>query len=63
MSEIVVVEGLAKRFGAVAAVDGIGFTVKRGETVALLGGNGAGKTTTISMLLGLLRPTRGTVHL
>jgi len=63
VSEIVVVEGLAKRFGAVAAVDGIGFTVKRGETVALLGGNGAGKTTTISMLLGLLRPTRGTVHL
>jgi len=63
LSEIVVVERLAKHFGAVAAVDGIGFKVRRGETVALLGGNGAGKTTTISMLLGLLQPTRGTVQL
>jgi ABC-2 type transport system ATP-binding protein len=44
-------------------VDGIGFTVRRGETVALLGGNGAGKTTTISMMLGLLKPTAGTVRL
>ena len=53
MSEVVVVEGLVKHFREVAAVDGIDFRVKRGETVALLGGNGAGKTTTISMLLGL----------
>jgi ABC-2 type transport system ATP-binding protein len=61
--EIVLVEALVKHFREVAAVDGIGFTVRRGETVALLGGNGAGKTTTISMLLGLLRPTRGTIRL
>jgi ABC-2 type transport system ATP-binding protein len=62
-SEIVSVQGLVKHFKEVAAVDGIGFTVKRGETVALLGGNGAGKTTTISMLLGLLKATRGAIHL
>ena len=63
MTEIVVVEDLAKQFRDVKAVDGIGFAVQRGETVALLGGNGAGKTTTISMLLGLLKPTRGTIRL
>jgi ABC-2 type transport system ATP-binding protein len=62
VAEVVVVEGLEKRFGEVRAVDGIGFTVARGETVALLGGNGAGKTTTISMLLGLLKPTSGLVR-
>jgi ABC-2 type transport system ATP-binding protein len=62
-SEIVFVEALVKHFREVAAVDGIGFTVQRGETVALLGGNGAGKTTTISMLLGLLKPTGGAIRL
>jgi ABC-2 type transport system ATP-binding protein len=63
VTNVVAVEGLAKRFDAVAAVDGVDFAVKRGETVALLGGNGAGKTTTISMLLGLLKPTAGTIRL
>jgi ABC-2 type transport system ATP-binding protein len=63
MSAVISVKELAKHFREVAAVDGIDFTVRRGETVALLGGNGAGKTTTISMLLGLLRPTRGTIQL
>jgi len=61
--EIVYVQSLVKHFREVAAVDGIGFTVKPGETVALLGGNGAGKTTTISMLLGLLEPTSGVIRL
>ncbi|HLO78007.1 MAG TPA: ABC transporter ATP-binding protein [Magnetospirillum sp.] len=56
------VENLSKHFGGVAAVDGISFTVTRGSTVALLGGNGAGKTTTISMLLGLLLPSSGSVR-
>lgn len=56
------VEGLVKRYGAVTAVDGISFDVPAGQTVALLGGNGAGKTTTISILLGLLLPTAGSVR-
>ena len=58
---VVVVDTLSKRFGDVLALDGISFTVAEGETVALLGGNGAGKTTTLSVLLGLLLPTSGTV--
>ncbi len=57
------VSHLTKRFETVTAVDDVGFTVPRGETVALLGGNGAGKTTTLSMLLGLLLPTSGSVRI
>jgi len=58
----IVVRGLAKRFGEVTAVDGIDFSVATGAVAALLGGNGAGKTTTISMLLGLLTPTSGSIE-
>ena len=54
--------GLVKRFEKTVAVDGVSFTVPRGATAALLGGNGAGKTTTLSMLLGLLLPTEGTIR-
>ncbi len=50
---------LTKRFGDFTAVDGVSFTVERGEIFGFLGPNGAGKTTTIRMLLGLLRPTSG----
>ena len=53
---------LTKRFGDVTAVDSVSFTVAEGSVTGLLGGNGAGKTTTISMLLGLLLPTSGTVE-
>ena len=56
-------EGLAKRYGAVVAVDGLSFHVEPGETFALIGPNGAGKTTTLKMLLGLARPDRGTIRL
>ncbi len=63
MSEpVILVEKLVKRYGATLAVDGIGFAVARGVTAALLGGNGAGKTTTLAILLGLLLPTAGAVH-
>jgi ABC-2 type transport system ATP-binding protein len=55
------VESLTKRYRETLAVDDVGFTVRRGETVGLLGGNGAGKTTTIAMLLGLLMPTSGRI--
>jgi ABC-2 type transport system ATP-binding protein len=56
------VRDLCKRFGEVVAVDGVGFAVPRGSTCALLGGNGAGKTTTLSMLLGLLLASSGSVR-
>ncbi|WP_119417941.1 ABC transporter ATP-binding protein [Desertibaculum subflavum] len=63
MSDIAIeARGLVKRFKEVAAVDGVSFSVPRGSCTALLGGNGAGKTTTISMLLGLLLPTEGSVR-
>lgn len=53
------VEGLTKHFGAVTAVDGISFTVARGEIFSLLGHNGAGKTTTIRMLTCRIKPSSG----
>jgi ABC-2 type transport system ATP-binding protein len=57
----IVTRNLTKRFGDFVAVDGIDFDVRRGEIFGFLGPNGAGKTTTIRMMLGLLRPTDGTV--
>ncbi|HRD49720.1 MAG: ABC transporter ATP-binding protein [Candidatus Competibacter sp.] len=60
---VIRVENLCKHYGSVRAVDGISFTVTQGATCALLGGNGAGKTTTIAMLLGLLLPTSGQIHI
>ncbi|MFB9234669.1 ABC transporter ATP-binding protein [Plantactinospora siamensis] len=59
----VAIDGLTKTFGPVRAVDGISLRIQPGEVVAFLGPNGAGKTTTIDMLLGLARPTSGTVSL
>lgn len=56
------VEDLSKRFDRVLAVDAINFSVAAGSVTALLGGNGAGKTTTIGMLLGLVLPTTGRIH-
>ena len=52
---------LRKRYGALAALDGVSFTVAPGEIVGLLGPNGAGKTTTINMVLGVLEPTSGRI--
>ncbi|HWH01433.1 MAG TPA: ABC transporter ATP-binding protein [Pilimelia sp.] len=55
--------GLRKRYRRRTAVDGVSFTVGRGEVVGLLGPNGAGKTTVIKSLLGLVRPDAGEVLL
>jgi ABC-2 type transport system ATP-binding protein len=54
--------GLRRTYGALVAVEDVGFEVRPGETYGLLGPNGAGKTTTISMLSGLLRPDAGEIH-
>ena len=56
---VVEVEGLTKKFGAFTAVDGVSFSIRRGEVFGFLGPNGAGKSTTIRMLCGLLAPTAG----
>jgi len=57
------VSDLKKSFGPVIAVDGISFTVMRGELFGFLGPNGAGKTTTINMLTGLARSDCGTIKI
>ncbi len=56
-----VVTDLRREFGAKVAVERLSFEVGPGEIVGLLGPNGAGKTTTISMVLGVLAPTSGTI--
>jgi ABC-2 type transport system ATP-binding protein len=55
------VENLTKLFGAKRAVDGVSFTVGRGEVLGFLGPNGAGKSTTMRMITGFIPPTSGTV--
>src|SRR5436190_2722992 len=55
--------GVRKRYGAVEALRGVDLAVPRGQIVAVLGPNGAGKTTAIQLMLGLRRPSAGTVHL
>jgi ABC-2 type transport system ATP-binding protein len=52
-------ETISKHYGDVSAVDGLSLRVAEGEIYAFLGLNGAGKTTTIRMLLGMIKPTRG----
>ena len=64
MSDIVIeARDLTKRYGKAVAVDGVSFTVGRGEIFGLLGPNGAGKTTTILMMLGLTDVTGGNVRI
>lgn len=57
--ELLSVVGLSKEFSGAAALAELDLSVSAGEVVGLLGPNGAGKTTTLKVLLGLLRPTRG----
>ncbi len=57
--QVVVAQGLTKRFGAFTAVDRLDLSIAKGEVVGFIGPNGAGKSTTIRMLCGLLRPSAG----
>lgn len=59
--DIIKVKNLLKKFGEVAAVNDISFSVKAGEIFAFLGPNGAGKSTTIKMLTTLLKPSGGEI--
>src|SRR3954452_22408691 len=57
------VRGLVKRYGEITAVDDVDLTVNSGDVFGYLGPNGAGKTTSLRMMLGLIRPTAGSVRL
>jgi ABC-2 type transport system ATP-binding protein len=62
-SSPVELRGLVKRYGELVAVDNVDLTVEPGDVYGYLGPNGAGKTTSLRMMLGLIRPTAGTVRL
>jgi ABC-2 type transport system ATP-binding protein len=59
----VTTRGLVKRYGEIVAVDHVDLTVESGDVFGYLGPNGAGKTTSLRMMLGLIRPTEGSVRL
>jgi neutral amino acid transport system ATP-binding protein len=61
MTPLLAVEGLTKRFGGVAAVDGCSFVVEQGSVTALIGPNGSGKTTAFNLITGYLPADSGTV--
>src|SRR5579863_5492007 len=59
---VVVIEHLIKQFGKLRAIDDLTMTIKSGETFGLIGPNGSGKTTLIRILVGLVRPSSGTLR-
>lgn len=61
-TDILVTDGLTKRFGGITAIDGIDFTVEEGELRCLIGPNGAGKSTLFKLLTGQHTPTEGYVY-
>ncbi len=63
MTAAVVTTGLTKNFGALCAVSELDLSIEQGETLCLLGPNGAGKSTTLNMMLGLSRPSAGSIRI
>jgi len=61
VDDMINIRNLTKVFGAKRAVDGVSFTVERGEVLGFLGPNGAGKSTTMRMITGYIPPTAGTL--
>jgi branched-chain amino acid transport system ATP-binding protein len=61
MEDLVRVSGLSKRFGMLAAVDGLSFELKKGETLGVLGPNGAGKSTLFNLITGDERASAGSI--
>jgi branched-chain amino acid transport system ATP-binding protein len=60
--DLLVTRNLVKSFGTFRAVDGVDFTVREGEVLALIGSNGAGKTTLVNLISGLFPPDSGQIH-
>lgn len=58
---ILAIKGLSKRFGGLQAVNGVSFSMQKGEILGLIGPNGAGKTTAFNMIAGYLKPSSGSV--
>jgi branched-chain amino acid transport system ATP-binding protein len=56
------IDGLSMRFGGLAALSDVSFSVRNGEIVSLIGPNGAGKTTCLNLITGFYKPTAGRVH-
>ncbi|MEK3988813.1 MULTISPECIES: ABC transporter ATP-binding protein [Robertmurraya] len=63
MNEAIRLTNVSKSFQQKTAVNHLNFSINKGEIVAILGPNGAGKTTTISIILGLLKPSTGDIHI
>ena len=61
MSAIIIVESVSKRFGSTEVLNGISFEVKERETLCILGGSGGGKSTLLKVMIGVLKPTSGTI--
>ena len=59
--EVIIVNSLTKKFNNITAVKNISFKIKKGTIIGLLGPNGCGKSTTMGMMLGLIKPSSGTV--
>jgi ABC-2 type transport system ATP-binding protein len=63
METAIKIQGLTKSYGGFTALSNLDLDVKKGEVIGFLGPNGAGKTTTIRLILGLIKPTAGTVKI
>src|SRR5438874_12317947 len=62
MTALLTLDNVSRRFGGLNAVNGVSFSVEKGEIVGLIGPNGAGKTTLINLITGVHPATAGRVH-
>jgi len=62
-NNVIEVNDVFRYYGEVLAVDGVTLTIRKGETLGLIGHNGAGKSTLFKMMLGLIRPSSGEIHI
>jgi len=61
--ELIRVDGVSFQYGAIPVLEKVGFSISRGDFLAIIGPNGSGKTTLLKIILGLIRPTQGRVIL